>query len=422
MFSNSILVFFIKLLAAVISFLLNMVLVRKLGVQDSGLFFYFQSLVVFLSVIVTFGLQMPIVRCIAQNKIGLYEGIGALKGGLIISSFVSLVFLILSYMFKSIITLKLSFDYNLVVSLILAVFLYSVNVFICSYNQGVGRYIESVLFQTAFSNLITLLCFFLFNPSVNFLIYAYLLSLLIGIFFQLLLFFIINKGFYSKLFKGEFEYGYILSIGFPCFILALFERIVPVIIQYGLNEQSGTEAIAEFSVMIRIVGVITIITSSVNTVVSRKIAIDFKNDKLERIKKTTSQCFIVFLCLSTIFLISIYVFGDYILSLFSGDFTRLNNLLLICAIAQAINMITGSVSFLLIMTGYEKKMRNSVMFGAVISIVYLIITYSGFDIYHATITYFIYIASSNIFAWWSVKVNLGINTLRIYNVARYEKN
>lgn len=412
MLNSSIVVLILKFLAAVTSFGLNITLVRNLGPEDSGVFFYFQSLLISLVVVTTIGLQTPIVRCVAQDATGNNKGIGILRGAawitIVMSILASTILLLLKYG-----TGILPFSSEILYLFLITLFFYSASVILFSYNQGKGYYIESVLFQSLFSNFILLIATLTLRFDIRTIIEVYCFSVLAAVLVQLIIITYREPKFLDKFRKDGYDYKYIISISIPCFILVAIERIVPLINQTILGNQLGTDAITEFSVLVKIVGVVALFISAINVVISRKIAIAYKNDRLPEIKIIIAKCLKFFIFVSIVFFTVIILFGQHILEVFDGNFVKLKKALLICSIGQIINILTGSVSQLLLMTGNENQMRNSVLVGFFLFLLFLLSFSNDFTVVKASICFLVYMSSSNLYAWYMVKKLIGINTLRL---------
>lgn len=408
--SSSLVVLIVKLFAALMSFGLNIILVRRLGVEDSGAFFYFQSLLMSMVVVTTMGLQTPIVRCVAQNMTGTHKGIGILRGTCI--TVIVMSFLVaMSLVFVKNTIGVIPFSNSVLHTFLMTLFLYSISVILFSYNQGKGYYVESVLFQSLFSNLILFIFILSFKLDIEGVVRVYCFSMLLSVLVQSIIINYRDKKLKHNFMKDEYDYKHLVSIAIPCFILVVIERIVPLINQTVLGNRLGSDAIAEFSVLIKIVGVVALFISAINVVIARKIAIAYKNGELDEIQQLVSKCLKFFILVSVTFITIIIFYGENLLKIFDDTFVQLKVALLICSIGQVVNILTGSVSQLLLMTGNEKQMRNSILIGFSLFSLSLMIFSSDFSVVKASVCFLVYMSSSNLFAWYMVRKQIGINTL-----------
>jgi O-antigen/teichoic acid export membrane protein len=118
---------------------------------------------------------------------------------------------------------------------------------------------------------------------------------------------------------------------------------------------------------------------------------------------------------SPIMLVCVVV-PQMVLSLFGHDFVQGANLLRIIAIAQMVNVATGSVSFLLNMTGHERLMRNISITTNLIGLLSFVALIPIFGVYGAAAALTLVLILQNLTALVFVWRKLGIWTLPIPNV------
>jgi O-antigen/teichoic acid export membrane protein len=110
------------------------------------------------------------------------------------------------------------------------------------------------------------------------------------------------------------------------------------------------------------------------------------------------------------------VMPQMVLSLFGHDFVQGANLLRIIAAGQIVNVATGSISFLLNMTGHERLMRNISITTNLIGLLSLIALIPIFGVYGAVIALALMLVLQNLTALVFVWRKLGIWMLPIPNV------
>jgi len=98
---------------------------------------------------------------------------------------------------------------------------------------------------------------------------------------------------------------------------------------------------------------------------------------------------------------------DKVMGIFGSDFVEGSKLLLILAIGQFINVITGSVAYLLIMSGHERQYQASTTLAGVLILVlglFLIPTYGAMGAALSTATS---VATANVCCAYMVWRHLG---------------
>jgi O-antigen/teichoic acid export membrane protein len=108
-------------------------------------------------------------------------------------------------------------------------------------------------------------------------------------------------------------------------------------------------------------------------------------------------------------------FPDFLLGIFGGDFKKGGIILSILAVGQFVNVITGSVGYLLIMCGQEKTLRNIIIFSALVTITFQLILVSEYSIMGIAIGTAIGLSLQNILATIFVKKKLNIDILKLKN-------
>ena len=109
----------------------------------------------------------------------------------------------------------------------------------------------------------------------------------------------------------------------------------------------------------------------------------------------------------------IWFFPGFIMSMFGKDFTEGIWLLRILALGQFVSVISGSVSYLLIMSGHEKDMKNIRIINAILAVVLALILNPIYGAVGSAISTAIAIASTNLMGVGLVKKRLGFSTLSL---------
>ena len=101
------------------------------------------------------------------------------------------------------------------------------------------------------------------------------------------------------------------------------------------------------------------------------------------------------------------------MGLFGQEYTQAAHLLQLLIIGQFVNVITGSVGFLLNMTGHEKDMRNVVFFSGPLALGLGLFLTPIYGTTGAAVATAFALASQNLLAVFMVKKRLGFNTLNL---------
>lgn len=117
--------------------------------------------------------------------------------------------------------------------------------------------------------------------------------------------------------------------------------------------------------------------------------------------------------------------GKWFLGLFFGsEFTASYAPLMILLIGQCVNSATGSVGFLLNMTGHERETARGILVSVVLNILLNLLLVPLWGIAGAAVAMAAGLVTSNVLLWWAVYKRLGINSLafNFFSQLRYNKN
>jgi O-antigen/teichoic acid export membrane protein len=98
---------------------------------------------------------------------------------------------------------------------------------------------------------------------------------------------------------------------------------------------------------------------------------------------------------------------DFIMGLFGDEFVVAGNLLAIMAIGQFINVATGSVGFLLNMSGHERDFRRVTMFAGPLTIILSYVFIVQWGVIGAAVATAVGLSLQNIGALFMVRKRLG---------------
>jgi O-antigen/teichoic acid export membrane protein len=114
--------------------------------------------------------------------------------------------------------------------------------------------------------------------------------------------------------------------------------------------------------------------------------------------------------------ILVCAFPSFIMSAFGKGFTDQAGIWILCilSIGQFINVITGSVQYLLMMSGHERDIRNITIINGIFALLLAIILTPFYGAVGAAVATSVAVASQNLMAVGMVKKRLGFNTLAIW--------
>lgn len=168
---------------------------------------------------------------------------------------------------------------------------------------------------------------------------------------------------YRYKFKRELIIKKLLNTSMPMFFASLSTIIIANIDVIILGVFEDAKEIGLYSVALRLALLTSFFLQVTNSSIAPKIAVLFENNKKEELEKMVQQ---VTRGLGIIGVIQLLIFvfvGKYILMLWGQEFMGSYIILIILGVGQLVNIGTGAVGQILIMSGYEKIQRNiSILF------------------------------------------------------------
>lgn len=306
----------IKGIAVLSAFLMNLLVVRNLGVEDSGYFFWFFSLVLILGVVSRFGLDQGVVRIAASSlvdskgKLSFFVSVFVLV--LISSSIISIALFVFSN--------EMSLYFNLgikaaevIESGVLIIVLSSLLFLVSSFYQAEGRPISYVLYVSLLVPLLVLVFVILFEIDDIFeLLYLYELV----VFVVLLCSFILLVKEYYKYSGGEICFnlkGYSVIL-FGLWIVSIMMIINQWYGQVFISVYGSIADVAKFSVAQKV----SMLFTSVTVVISARyssLIIKSKGDWYSEYKVINKL-----VLLSFVLVVIVSLFSENILLVFGSEY------------------------------------------------------------------------------------------------------
>ena len=200
----------------------------------------------------------------------------------------------------------------------------------------------------------------------------------------------------------------------PNWIIVIMNQAVqwcaPIIIGVYLV----AEQVAYFSVAQRIAMLTTFILMAVNLVVAPKFAAFKAANNMDGIRKTALFSVRLLVLSALPIVLFMLLLPEFLMGLFGEQFKQGAVILQILVLGQAVNVITGSVGFLLMMSGNERDMRFVTIIsgcGVLLSVPLFTSLYGAMG---AAVATAFFISLQNLLAVYFVKKRLGFNTLKFW--------
>ncbi len=178
---------------------------------------------------------------------------------------------------------------------------------------------------------------------------------------------------------ASFHYGKLIAASGPLFLVGLFQLIILHTATVVLGIYGEGEDIARFAIASRLAALMSFVLFAVNSIAAPKFAEFYQNDDIEQIEKTAVNSSVLMAAMATPILL-VFLFGAKpVLSVYGAAFVEADRMLVILACGQFVNVITGSVAYLLAMTSNEMLLMKALAVTAIFHLLssFMIIPYWG---------------------------------------------
>ncbi|WP_373929902.1 polysaccharide biosynthesis C-terminal domain-containing protein [Vibrio cyclitrophicus] len=410
------LAFFLKLFGALVSFLLTLVIARRLGASDSGYYFFIISTLLFCSSLSSFGLFNAVLKEASIN----FDDRGYLSS-IMSKSLVVVIFgccLVASIFFiyeqsKDFIGLSHYIIDRYSFFIVLALLPFTLTFIFSSYFQANRKIFLSMLMLNIGYQSLMLAGITIFSvSSLDELLAVFLASLIFIVLLAFTVYFITDGNKLS--FSGGISFSSLMVLSLPMMVSHVVSQINVFSGQFFLSIYTTPEDISLFSVSLRIATLMSFLVVAVNRISAPKFAILYKNNEIDELSKVVvfSNRILFLFCFPI--LIFVVFFGRKLLGYFGSDFTDAYYVLIILIFGQFISSISGTVVFLLQMTGLQRELRNNVIIATILSVLLGWFLVPVYGVIGAAIMTFVSLSVTNLFSCYRAYKILGINPLKIF--------
>lgn len=403
----------VKVSAAFIAFFLTIVITRLLGASEAGLFLLAISILSFGSVFFRLGLDNVILRLIGGSKGSSYS-ITAMRTGLTWSALSAISMTIIVTIVAKPVSINLleKPEFSNVISIMIWALPFMVVFMLLSF--GFQAYYR-VIAATSFQNLGISFLFLCVIGTTYFsgiaeeltaayIAYFYVASSVAVCFIGLLMWHKQIKGNWGSLHFKNQELWSASSNLWVASTMSLMVQWSGVLIAGALVSASD---VAYFTTAQRTAMLTSFVLMVVNMVVAPRYALLWKENKIYEIQRLAIWSTRGMVALVLPIIAIMLIFPSFIMSLFGDEFEVAGTLLAIMAVGQFINVATGSVGFLLNMSGHERDFRRVTMFAGPLTIILSYFFIVQWGVTGAAIATALGLSLQNIGALFMVRKRLG---------------
>jgi len=390
--SSSTVLFMAKIVATIFGFLFNIIVARMYGVESLGIVSLVNSFLSLAVILAVLGFDTSLLRLIPEyiKKSSFFIAMQIYKRSLIIVFLCSsLLFIIISsniefissFLFKK---PGLSFIFFVATFFIITNAISALNTSMIRALKNIN-YLAILTLLTAILNIFILLIISSFNQDIYNPVYAIFgTSLMIFLLSFVFLKQVVDK---SKRHNKTIESQKIISIksmlkiSLPMFLTAVMGIVISQTDVLMLGMYSNIKQVGIYAVVIKLAFLTSFVLNAINMVVTPKFSESFYSNDLKSLKRVVQQSAKLVFYSTLPIVISLLIFGKFILNLFGSEFILGYTAMVLLLIGQFFNISAGSIGYLMNMTGFHKQFNVIMIFSASINIIlnYLLIPDYGIE-------------------------------------------
>ncbi len=416
---NTVLVAIFRASGLCFTFIFNVIVARQLGADGAGVYFLSLAIVSIFSVLGRLGLDNAMLKLIAKyatenswGNVSIIFKYGLYAAG-ICSTILGVVLFIYSDFISTVIFRKDELSLSLKVFAFAVVF-YSGMRLVAESLRGLNRSTASIITSDVILPFCAIILIFPASQigGATGAGLAYVFSTIIA--------FLVGCSFWLKFFKGQ--QGEVLgrprqelyASSKPLFLMSIMTRAIqPWVPLLLLGFWSSAEETGIYGVVLRLSMLTQFLTVALNISVAPKIVALHVRKDVEGIGILTRKtAFLVTLASCPVYFIMTY-FGADVLRIFGEDFSEGHLILVVAVVGQVSNSLTGSVGYVLIMTGHEKDIRNLSVVSTILLIAFCTMLIPLYGALGAAIASGVAFLIRNVLLVIYAYRRLGINTLPI---------
>ena len=367
--------FILKILGLCSSFLLNIFLVRTLGIEEYGKYHYLLSIINFLSILAIFGLDNTSLKYLSKyyakkdykNFFIFYR---KSEDFVLKTSFFIVFLVILSTFFLFENNAKHFFAIIICSILIPLKSLTSIYFSVLRAIEKLYLYMSlNLIFRPVLLIMLILALNIFFQLKINLTYYF-----IINIFIYLSMVFFIKYFLKNHLPKKQFSMNISfkpnwLFVPFYIFLIQLVKLFNISINNILINFYEGASAVSLFSVAFNIANIVGFALSSINIFLAPKISSLYHSSKKTDLQINLRFIAKINLIFGSIIALFILEYGELFLKLYDNEMVASYPLILVLIIGQLFHVFCGSVTYMMIMTKLEKYAAVSAGISAILNVI-----------------------------------------------------
>jgi O-antigen/teichoic acid export membrane protein len=400
--------FMLRVIGAGFGFLFNVLLARLLGAEGTGVYYLAVTVAIASSIVGTVGLDLALLRFTAANMVrsDWNRIAGAYRLGLAIATGASVAIALIIFVGASWIAQVVFSNQSLTGPLrlmALGIPLISLLTLHAGLLKGLRRITDAVLVQGLGVQLVSLLVLALIGGALG--VYGAILAFVSANFLVLLLGISLWWRATPLLrgVRGNFRTRLLLGTSFPLLWVASMNMIMTWTDMIMIGIWMDSKSVGIYGAAMRLAMLTDFILVAVSSIVAPKFAALHAQNDNRALGALASHSARLMALLALPPSLVLLVAPGFVLGIFGPEFQAGAPALVILTVGQFINVATGSVGYLLIMTGHEKIERNLAVGFALVNVLLNLILIPTLGIEGAALSTGTSLALQNLIAYAIVR-------------------
>ena len=403
-----------RIVSSICVFLFGVLVARRLGASDSGIFYLAVALVTIAAVLCRVGLDGAVVRFVAgQVARGELRDPGAVYGrSMLVIGCLSVLFTGLVLLGSEPISARVFGKPELTAVLtIMAWLLFPLALLMIhgQFLQAEKKVAAAVFCQTGLLPVISLALLFLWpnRSSLAEVSSIYVISALLALAIAIPSYLSLSNS--RPVWKSDYDFRPLVDSARSLAVSDLVNKIIqpwaPVIFLgiWGTATHVGLYVAAN-----RLAALVVFATMPVNRMLAPKIAALWAESDHDAFHKLARQATWLMVAVSVPMALALLLLPDLMLKVFGAEFESAASILLILALGQLFNAVTGPVRSMLVMSGHEKDHRQSSMAGGLAIVITGVVLIPSLQANGAALAATAGMIVNNMAAAWFVRKRLGV--------------
>lgn len=366
--------FMLKIMGAGLGFLFQVAIARYLGASGSGVYFLSLTIITIAAIVARLGMDNSVTRFVAahasENDWAKVKGVvrHALRIALILAIIASTALFFSVNWLAAVVFDMVELAKPLKLMSLLIVPISLLWIYACAL-QGLKKMRDAVLMQSVLIPLLAIIALYYLVPLLG--ISGAVLAYGFGVIVTLLFGFAVfqrTKLAWKKIAPG-FSSKTLIAASLPLLVAVLLQQLIQAMPLLLLGAWGNSSDVGLFGAAQRTAGLVSLVLITANTTLSPKFAELYQQRDMGALERMAKNGQKTVLAMALPVLLVLLVLPEWVMGLYGPEFSAGWLLLVIISFGQLVNVATGSVESLLIMSGNEKAFLKAGLFSTFITIV-----------------------------------------------------